>query len=133
MLDNVYDSFVQRVATGRGMEIDQVDAIAGGRVWTGKSALEKGLVDELGGLDDALDYAAQLSGFDSRREMQVVVLPRPKTFSEELIALLEGQVSLGDFIDTQLRVLEFLQPFAQLIARAQEPQSFMTYEDLRLQ
>ncbi len=49
------------MATGRKMTTEQVDAIAQGRVWTGTDALKNGLVDELGGLDDALKYAAKIA------------------------------------------------------------------------
>lgn len=58
----VYDTFVNRVAQGRNMTYDQVHEIAQGRVWTGSMALENGLVDELGGLDDAIAYAAEKAG-----------------------------------------------------------------------
>ncbi|MCK5373918.1 MAG: signal peptide peptidase SppA, partial [Alphaproteobacteria bacterium] len=66
MLDNIYDSFVARVATGRKMSVDDVEKIARGRVWVGKSALDKGLVDQFGGLNDALDYAAVKAGAADR-------------------------------------------------------------------
>lgn len=59
-IERVYTSFVSKVAEGRNMTIEQVDSIAQGRVWTGKQALENGLVDELGGLEDALSAAADL-------------------------------------------------------------------------
>lgn len=59
-IDDIYKTFVSHVAEGRKLSFDQVDAIAQGRVWTGKEALEKGLVDELGNLDDAVAYAASL-------------------------------------------------------------------------
>lgn len=55
----VYDTFKTRVANGRGMTLDEVEEIAQGRVWTGEEALTIGLVDELGGLDAALKYAAE--------------------------------------------------------------------------
>lgn len=55
----VYDLFKKRVADGRGMTLDEVEEIAQGRVWTGEEALSLGLVDELGGLDAALKYAAE--------------------------------------------------------------------------
>ena len=61
-VEQVYKTFVSRVAIGRGMTFDEVDAIAQGRVWTGKEALENGLVDEFGSLDDAVDGAAELAG-----------------------------------------------------------------------
>jgi protease-4 len=59
-IERVYTSFVTKVAAGRNMTFEEVDAIAQGRVWTGKQALENGLVDELGGLEDAIKAAADL-------------------------------------------------------------------------
>lgn len=60
-VEQVYTTFVNRVAAGRNMSFDEVDAVAQGRVWTGKEALEMGLVDVLGNLDDAIEEAAQLA------------------------------------------------------------------------
>lgn len=60
-IEHIYTIFVNRVATGRNMTFEQVNNIAQGRVWTGKEALEKGLVDELGNLDDAITVAAKLA------------------------------------------------------------------------
>jgi protease IV len=59
-VESIYKTFVTRVATGRRMTFAQVDAIAQGRVWAGSDALKLGLVDKIGGLDDALAYAADL-------------------------------------------------------------------------
>lgn len=59
-VERVYNTFISRVATGRKMTLGQVDSIAQGRVWSGSEAVRIGLVDKLGGLDDALDYAAKL-------------------------------------------------------------------------
>src|SRR5690554_7076978 len=56
----IYDTLVSRVAEGRHMTTAQVDSVAQGRVWTGTMAKELGLVDELGSLDDAISYAAEL-------------------------------------------------------------------------
>ena len=58
-IERVYTTFVNHVAAGRKMTYEQVDAIGQGRVWTGKMAKEIGLVDELGGLDQAIAYAAK--------------------------------------------------------------------------
>jgi protease-4 len=60
-VENIYDVFVQHVADGRNMTFAQVDSIAQGRVWTGTSASQIGLVDDLGGLEEAILYAAQLA------------------------------------------------------------------------
>lgn len=59
-IENVYGTFLKRVAAGRKMTPEQVDAIAQGRVWSGSEALKNGLVDEIGGLDAAVKYAAKL-------------------------------------------------------------------------
>lgn len=60
-IESIYSVFLKRVADGRKMSITQVDSIAQGRVWVGKDALKNGLVDEIGGLDKAIDYAAKIS------------------------------------------------------------------------
>ena len=64
MIDGIYNEFLGLVAGGRDMTVEQVDAIAGGKVWIGRQALEIGLVDELGGLNDAIRAAAELAGLD---------------------------------------------------------------------
>jgi protease-4 len=58
-LFQVYQEFVQKVADGRGTSFEQIDSIGKGRVWTGHDALKVGLVDELGGLEEAIAYAAE--------------------------------------------------------------------------
>ena len=73
--DLFYTDFVQRVADGRGMTVEAVDAVARGRVWTGADALDRGLVDELGGLRTAIDRAKVLAGFDADAEVKLVGLP----------------------------------------------------------
>jgi len=60
VVEDGYEDFIGRVALYRGLEKDAVDAVAQGRVWTGSDALEHGLIDELGGLEDAIAYAAEL-------------------------------------------------------------------------
>ncbi|MBS9768395.1 MAG: signal peptide peptidase SppA [Flavobacteriaceae bacterium] len=63
-IEDIYKTFVNRVAEGRKMSFEQVDAVAQGRVWSGKDALEKGLVDELGSLEDAIICASELAGIE---------------------------------------------------------------------
>tara|TARA_B110000046_G_C13000408_1_gene401916 strand:- start:687 stop:2336 length:1650 start_codon:yes stop_codon:yes gene_type:complete len=60
-VEMVYKMFLDRVAKGRNMTMEEADAVAQGRVWTGKEAREIGLVDELGNLDDAVAYAAKMA------------------------------------------------------------------------
>jgi protease-4 len=81
-VDKIYFSFKSRVAEGRKRNIDYIDSIAQGRVWTGKRAIELGLADELGGLEDALSYAAKISGI---KEYRVKTYPEPKSFLEYIM------------------------------------------------
>ncbi|MBQ1753751.1 MAG: signal peptide peptidase SppA, partial [Bacteroidales bacterium] len=66
-IDATYEDFVARVAAGRGLSTEAVDEIAQGRVWAGGDAMGIGLVDEFGGLTDAIRYAATMAGLDSYR------------------------------------------------------------------
>jgi protease-4 len=70
-----YTDFVQRVAEGRNMSSEAVHAVAQGRVWTGADALERGLVDELGGLRTALRRAKILAGLDEDTEVRIASYP----------------------------------------------------------
>jgi len=65
MTENVYKVFVNHVSNARDMTFEEVDAVGGGRVWTGAQALELGLVDALGTLDDAIEAAAAKAGLEN--------------------------------------------------------------------
>lgn len=65
MIEDIYATFTQRVADGRKMEISKVDEIGQGRVWTGANALEIGLVDKIGNMDDAITLAAKMAKLDT--------------------------------------------------------------------
>jgi protease-4 len=73
--DLFYTDFVERVAEGRNLSVDAVDAVARGRVWTGADALEHGLVDELGGLRAAVRKAKVLAGLDEDAKVRLVGYP----------------------------------------------------------
>ena len=91
-LEDTYSSFVQRVASGRGRSTDEVDAVARGRVWTGRAALEAGLVDSLGGLREALRRARQEAGLkpqDPWRRTDTVVRPR-RSWLLEMLPQVQG-------------------------------------------
>ena len=68
-VEMVYKMFLDRVAKGRNMTMEEADAVAQGRVWTGKEAKEIGLVDELGNLDDAVAYAAKMAEITEYKTM----------------------------------------------------------------
>ncbi|WP_221028871.1 signal peptide peptidase SppA [Actomonas aquatica] len=78
--DSIYADFIQKVAEGRDLDPDHVREIAQGRVWTGEQAIEIGLVDELGGLADAIAFAAKEADLES--DFMVTEFPRPKELAE---------------------------------------------------
>ena len=82
MVNEGYELFVKRCAEGRGMTTDEIKKIAEGRVWTGAKAKELGLVDELGGLDKALEMAIGKAGLDA---YTVMSYPGKKSFFETLM------------------------------------------------
>ena len=84
-LDRVYDDFTSKAAEDRGMPLDDLRAVARGRVWTGADALRHGLVDELGGLERAVDLAADAAGI-ARDDVALRVVTRPKVLERVLPA-----------------------------------------------
>ena len=89
VIENGYDDFISRVATYRGMEEEAVDTVGQGRVWTGTDALGHGLVDELGDLEDAIAYAAEIADLDEdaygRKTIKIQLSP-----TEQMIVDLLG-------------------------------------------
>lgn len=75
-INRMYELFLEAVGTSRRMTRDEVEPVAGGRVWTGSQALERKLVDELGGLDAAVRKARSLAGLDASAPAREVKAPR---------------------------------------------------------
>jgi protease-4 len=73
------------VAKGRSKDKAFIDTIGQGRVWTGSQGKERGLVDEYGGLDKAIEIAKQLAKIPAEQSIQRVLLPKPPSFFEELM------------------------------------------------
>lgn len=91
-VDETYQTFLQKVADGRNMPLDEVRAVAEGRVWTGSAAQAIGLVDALGGLETAIEMAAERAGL-AEGTYRTRTLPRPKTFFERLNNALTAQAA----------------------------------------
>ena len=90
-VDDVYGRFVGLVAEGRSLETQAVDDMAQGRVWVGTDALGLGLVDEIGGLREAVNYAASLAGYVSKGDYHVVTYPVMPSQTEQLLDMLYGK------------------------------------------
>jgi protease-4 len=80
LMQATYDSFVEKAAAGRNTTPERIDAVAQGRVWTGKQAKALGLVDELGGMDRALAIAKERAKIAANTEVELVVFPPKKSF-----------------------------------------------------
>ena len=91
-VEKIYDDFVSRVASGRKMSSASVDSIGQGRVWSGTSAMKIGLVDEMGGLRDAIHGAAKLAGIESYSIRELPVLEDPYT---RILSQLGGEVRMS--------------------------------------
>lgn len=81
-----YEQFLTRAAEGRKLARDQVDAVGKGRIWTGRQAKDRGLVDELGGLTLAIGLAKKESGIDADEDVRLDVWPRKRTFWQSLFS-----------------------------------------------
>ena len=90
-VDDIYDLFKSRVAEGRGMTKEEVGVIARGRVWTGRDAKRIGLVDELGGIEDAIKYAAKQADI---KDIKTLYYPEVK--EDKLEALIEQFITESD-------------------------------------
>jgi protease-4 len=96
-----YDLFVSRVAEGRKSTTEKIDAVAQGRVWTGRQARDLGLVDELGGLRTAIQAAKQRARLDMNEDVSLIVYP-PKRSVFEALANPFGTSALGSGADAWL-------------------------------
>lgn len=114
LVDETYVKFIDRVVEGRKLEREAVEAVAGGRVWSGADARDRGLVDGLGGLNEAIAHAAQLAGLES---YAVIDHPPARSFLEQLMERFEqstdpiasrGPAALRRLVGTGLRHLKRL-------------------------
>lgn len=127
MVDWIYAEFVAKVAEGRKLTAEQVEAIAQGRVWSGREALARGLVDEIGGLEAAVAHAAKRAGLGENP--RVTEYPRQKEFIEALQEIIERRLPgaarsargpLGDLagrLESDLRALRSFNDPAGVYAR----------------
>jgi len=99
-VDDTYTTFVNHVAEGRSMSYDEVDAIGGGRIWSGVNAMEIGLIDVFGGLEKSIEIAAEMAALDNYRITELPVLEDPFTmFMNQLTGGVKSRIiekELGD-------------------------------------
>ncbi len=114
-VDDIYDDFTQKVADGRdGLEQADVDSIGQGRVWAGTDALRIGLVDELGGIDDAIAYAAEQAKVSN---VTVGVYPKKElTPFEEILEAIEMSEDEADAQSTTAKAMELIKTVDKIIS-----------------
>ncbi len=104
-LQSFYDEFVEKVAASRHSTPEKIDALAQGRVWTGRQAKQNRLVDELGGLDRAVALAKQRAKIPAESDVELVVYPPRKSFYELVSDQLSGSsesMAVGEWLNANL-------------------------------
>jgi protease-4 len=91
----IYDLFIERVAIGRNLDIDQVDTLGQGRVWSAEQALAVGLVDELGGFRDAVSWILRDLGLDEDTDVALISYPEPASLVNEIADLVQSGTLQG--------------------------------------
>ena len=104
IIDRIYDTFLSRVAEGRSMTKEQVHELAQGRVWTGIMAKEVGLVDEMGGLQDAIAFAASEAGLS---EYRVREYPKAIDPVQAIVQKIQGNMKMENQLKEFARPLGF--------------------------
>jgi protease-4 len=122
-LHATYELFLARVAAGRDTTPERIDAVAQGRVWTGRQAVELELVDELGGLETALQLAKQRAKLDPAKDVELVVYPPKRTVYDLLAdpfgASVSGARAVGLLRSPEGRLLEAAASTLQLFRRGE--------------
>jgi protease-4 len=100
--DSIYAEFTRVVAEGRGLTPDSVESLAQGRVWTGREAKANGLVDILGGIEDAIRIAAERGGL-KKGSYSLRILPRQQSFAEKIAEIFsQASAALGGSLESRL-------------------------------
>lgn len=121
-IENGYKRFITLVANNRNMSVTDVDSVAQGRVWTGKDALERGLVDQIGDFDDAVALAAELGGME---KYDIYWVEEPLSPAQQFVQDIMQQVKLSLGLDISAWVPQSLLPVAtQLQQQASLLESF---------
>ena len=128
-MEDFYEGFVQKAATSRRMRPEAIDAVAQGRVWTGRQAQERGLVDALGGLDRAVAIAKERAGIAADEDVELVTYPPRRTLYEALTDRFQASSALlwGQLLSrADMRALAALTAPARVFRRG-EPLALMPF------
>ena len=125
LMDETYKQFVGKAAEGRKKSFDDIEKLAGGRVYTGRQAKKLGLIDELGTLGDAIASAKRLGGISEDAKTEMLILPKPQGLLESILGPLEDRdistsikLDLGGFMPEAIRpVVRKLNTLSKLMSK----------------
>ncbi|MGI9225732.1 MAG: signal peptide peptidase SppA [Woeseiaceae bacterium] len=121
VIEDIYDDFITGVAENRGMDKADVDRIGQGQVWSGVDALNNGLVDELGGFDDAIKAAASLAGLEEESYGQKLIEPRLSSTEQMILDLLtmadRAGIDPASFVKAPTPAASFANQLQKLLAQ----------------
>jgi protease-4 len=131
-MQGFYENFVEKAAESRKTTPEKIDAVAQGRVWTGRQAREHGLVDELGGLDVAVRIAKQRARIPADEDVELVVYPRRRSLFEAIGNQFGGGANVWTALTqgAEMRAVAALTAPARLFRRG-EPLALMPYTFIR--
>jgi len=134
LIENVYDDFLSNVADKRGMDKEAVDAVGQGQVWTGVDALENGLVDQLGSLDDAVNIAADLAGIAEgefgRKDINIKLSPTEQMIVDLLTVAKHGGLDPASLVSAPTPVQSFANKVQEImggITRFNDPRGVYSH------
>lgn len=120
MMTDVYDDFLTKVSEGRKLDRDRVAELARGRVWTGRQAVDNGLVDELGGLRDSIALACVMGGGLDVATTPLAEYPEPPNFMDALKESFEGMASVDGRAKLLLDQLAAVPQLSSAVAAVQQ-------------
>ena len=123
LMETFYVDFKEKVAEGRSIAVEQVEELAQGRVYLGDEALEKGLVDRVGGVIDALEMAKEKMRLDKDDPVRIAVFPRPKNAWLRMIPRVAGRIEIEEKLPA---------PIAEIFSDMRELESFDGTPQFRL-
>jgi protease-4 len=118
LIEDTYRSFVERVAEGRERSFEQIDSVGQGRIWSGTQARERGLVDEVGGLDTAIALAKQLADIEPSARVGLLIYPKEKTLLERLKEFAVDQGAVRTTVLQQAAGLRVLRDLGETLTAA---------------
>ncbi len=116
LLHETYHQFVGKAAAGRKMPYDKLEALAQGRVYTGQMAKKLGLIDSLGTLKDAVAAAKVAAGLKPDAEVDLMVLPEPKSFFEQLFGDSSAEADFDSLLPEGFKILQQTRVLRQVLS-----------------